>query len=96
MSQAARSGGAILDLHIHDVDFCQYLLGLPERVQAYGGCSQGPAAGYDYVLANLDYGDGTQVSATAHWVDVPLPLPPASRPASRVPSCALIAASSRR
>lgn len=73
MSQAARSGGAILDLHIHDIDFCQYLLGLPERVRAYGGCSQGPAAGYDYVLANLDYGDGTQVSATAHWVDVPLP-----------------------
>ena len=73
MSQASRSGGAILDLHIHDVDFCRYLLGLPRRVYAQGGQSVGPNAGYDYVLANLDYGDGRQISATAHWTDVPLP-----------------------
>jgi len=31
-----RSGGAILDLHIHDVDFINYLLGLPKRVVAVG------------------------------------------------------------
>ncbi len=73
MSQAARSGGAILDLHIHDVDFCQYLLGLPRGIYAQGGQSRGAQAGYDYVLASFDYGAGLQVSAAAHWVDVPLP-----------------------
>lgn len=73
MADAARSGGAILDLHIHDIDYCQYLLGLPKRVYAQGGCAVSPERGYDYVLTNLDYGDGTQVSATSHWADVHMP-----------------------
>jgi len=73
MIGAERSGGAILDLHVHDIDYCQYLLGLPRSVYAQGGQSLGAEAGYDYVLASLDYGPGVQVSATAHWVDVPLP-----------------------
>ena len=30
------SGGAILDLHIHDVDFIQFLLGLPKYVTPAG------------------------------------------------------------
>jgi predicted dehydrogenase len=30
------SGGAILDLHVHDVDFCLYLLGKPAFVVAQG------------------------------------------------------------
>lgn len=73
MGQASRSGGAIYDLHIHDIDYCQYLLGLPQRLYAQGGMSLGAEAGYDYVLGNLDYGDDRQVSATAHWVSVGLP-----------------------
>ncbi|MCE5257808.1 MAG: Gfo/Idh/MocA family oxidoreductase [Chloroflexi bacterium] len=73
MMDPARSGGAILDLHIHDIDFCQYLLGLPKRVYAQGGCAKGAARGYDYVLTNLDYGDDTQVSAASHWADLPMP-----------------------
>ncbi len=73
MGRRDRSGGAILDLHIHDVDFAQALLGIPERIYAQGGMSRGQDAGYDYVLSNLVYGDGQQVSATAHWTDAPLP-----------------------
>jgi predicted dehydrogenase len=73
MRQARESGGAILDLHIHDIDFCQSLLGLPRRVYAQGGQSAGAEQGYDYVLSNLAYGDGQQVSATAQWMDLPVP-----------------------
>jgi predicted dehydrogenase len=73
MCQAEQSGGAILDLHIHDVDYCHYLLGLPRRVYAQGGMSEGPAHGYNYALTNLDYGDGLQACATTHWTDVPIP-----------------------
>lgn len=73
MRRADLSGGAILDLHIHDLDFCHYLLGLPQRVYAHGGRSAGPERGYDYVHTVLDYGPETLVSATAHWTDVPIP-----------------------
>jgi predicted dehydrogenase len=73
MRQAECSGGAILDLHIHDIDYCQYLLGMPRRVYAQGGQAVDASRGYDYMLTNLDYGQGLQVSATAHWADVPLP-----------------------
>jgi len=31
-----RSGGVILDLHIHDTDYVQYLLGLPRAVNTFG------------------------------------------------------------
>jgi len=32
----ARSGGVALDLHIHDTDYVQYLLGCPRRCAATG------------------------------------------------------------
>jgi predicted dehydrogenase len=36
-----RSGSAVLDLHIHDVDFARYLLGDPIRVKAVMGLTEG-------------------------------------------------------
>ena len=38
---AARSGGGILDLHIHDMDLAYWFLGMPERVDAVGSCVEG-------------------------------------------------------
>ena len=73
MCQAEHSGGAILDLHIHDIDYCQYLLGIPQRVYAKGGMSVSRDLGYDYALINLDYGNGLQVCAATHWTSVPIP-----------------------
>lgn len=73
MSRVERSGGAIYDLHIHDVDYIHSLLGLPARVYAQGAQSHGASGGYDHVLANLDYGAGLQVSAAAIWTDAHLP-----------------------
>jgi predicted dehydrogenase len=72
-SEAEHSGGAILDLHVHDIDYCQYLLGVPQRLYTQGGQSMDAQHGYDYVHTSLDYGRGPQVSVVAHWVGVPLP-----------------------
>jgi predicted dehydrogenase len=44
----ARSGGAVLDLVIHDLDYIQWLLGLPKRVLAVGAA--GPHGGLDSVM----------------------------------------------
>lgn len=43
-----RSGGAVLDLHIHDLDYIQWLLGLPKKVLARGAA--GPQGGLDSVM----------------------------------------------
>lgn len=44
----ARSGGAVLDLHIHDLDYITWLVGAPKRVLASGAA--GPRGGIDSVL----------------------------------------------
>ena len=59
-----RSGGAILDLHIHDVDFVHYLLGKPRSVSATG--STGPSGGYDAVRAFYRFDDSLTVSTGAN------------------------------
>lgn len=73
MGQPERSGGALLDLHIHDVDFIHALLGLPMRIYAQGGESIGPVLGCDYVCTSMDYGRNLLVSATAHWTPMEIP-----------------------
>ena len=47
LTDHTRSGGAILDLHVHDADFVHYLLGRPKAVCSSGGI--GPSGGYDAV-----------------------------------------------
>ncbi len=42
------SGGAVLDLHIHDLDYIAWLVGVPRMVQSCG--SPGPKGGIDSVL----------------------------------------------
>jgi predicted dehydrogenase len=44
----ARSGGAVLDLHIHDLDYIAWLVGAPKMVHACG--SPGPKGGIDSIL----------------------------------------------
>lgn len=69
----AKSGGALLDLHIHDVDYALFLLGKPAAVQARGDI--GPSGGIDRVVSWFDYGrDGPIVQMEATWMagaDVP-------------------------
>ena len=64
MKDARRSGGAILDLHVHDVDFVHYLLGRPRAVCSTG--AKGPSGGYDVVDTVYVYEDKVSVHSGAN------------------------------
>jgi predicted dehydrogenase len=50
------SGGALFDLVIHDIDFAQYVLGLPEEVRSVN--LPGALSPHDYVSATWTYANG--------------------------------------
>ena len=61
------SGGALLDLHVHDADQVNCFFGLPKSVCAAGARGIVSKGGFDHVVATYDYGDGTLVSAEGGW-----------------------------
>lgn len=62
-----QSGGAILDLHLHDLDFIISLLGKPQSLTAYG--VKGVSGDYDDSIAFYHYGKkGPIVSAEGSWM----------------------------
>jgi predicted dehydrogenase len=61
----AKSGGAILDLHIHDADFVQYCFGRPQAVYAQGFTRFSGAI--DHVVAQYQVACGAAVSAEGGW-----------------------------
>jgi len=63
--QGGTSGGALLDLHVHDVDFIQHCFGRPAAVVASGYSKVSGAT--DHVVALLRYPDGPAVSAEGSW-----------------------------
>ncbi len=64
---AGLSGGAILDLHLHDVDFIRALMGMPRTVTAFGARGIRSNGGIDHVMARFDFGDGALVTAEGGW-----------------------------
>lgn len=48
-----KSGGCLLDLQIHDIDFIYWLLGLPDRLQTVG--LKSAKGSWDHVLTTLCY-----------------------------------------
>jgi len=66
-----KSGGALLDLHIHDVDFVQYCFGRPRSVFSTGFSKVSGAI--DHVLTQYQYDmlAGPQVSAEGSWAMTP-------------------------
>ena len=62
----AKSGGAILDLHIHDADFVQYCFGRPTAVFAQGFSHY--SGEIDHVVAQYQVAGGAAVSAEGGWV----------------------------
>lgn len=60
-----QSGGAILDLHVHDVDFAQHLLGMPDTVYAQG--LAGTAGGINHIVATYGYADGRYAVLEGGW-----------------------------
>lgn len=63
------SGGAILDLHLHDTDFVHHLFGSPTAVSS-GGWT-GPTGCIDHVHTRYLYPDGPVVTAEGSWAASP-------------------------
>ncbi len=61
-----RSGGPVIDLHIHDVDFVNYLLGKPASLFATARKSDATGT-YDVIHTLFTYADGPQVHIHAGW-----------------------------
>ncbi len=68
----ARSGGTLYDLHIHDIDFVQSILGIPQRVLASGRKSA-PDSACEIIHTIFAYAGGPQVSIHAGWSEVQIP-----------------------
>ena len=64
LKDAAKSGGGVFDLLIHDVDMCLHLFGNPEAVSAVGHSDT--AAGLDILHGQLFYPFGT-VGVSGGW-----------------------------
>ncbi|MGH8024038.1 MAG: Gfo/Idh/MocA family protein [Limisphaerales bacterium] len=62
----AQSGGALLDLHIHDADFVQFLFGKPANVFATGLCRFSGAI--DHVIAQYRVANRAVVHAEGSWL----------------------------
>jgi predicted dehydrogenase len=60
------SGGALLDLHIHDTDFVQFLFGRPQSVFATG--VQRGKDSIDHVVTQYNYPGGPAVYAEGGWL----------------------------
>ncbi len=60
-----RSGGALMDLHIHDADFILSMLGTPDSLSARGVIVK--SGGIDDLGVEFIYKDGPVVSAESSW-----------------------------
>jgi predicted dehydrogenase len=60
----ARSGGCMLDMHIHDVDMVRFLFGDPQQVSCL---SRDRQSKYDSNCTRFIYGDGKIVIAVGDW-----------------------------
>ncbi len=65
LNDPAKSGGAPLDLLIHDADFALHCFGLPSAVSAQGVCD--PAARIDWLTARLTFPKSGPVEITGGW-----------------------------
>jgi len=64
-----RSGGMVLDLHIHDTDFVQYLFGMPRAVCSFG--VKAPGGGLIHIVTQYLYDDSKVVTAEGSWQMMP-------------------------
>ncbi len=65
LTDVQRSGGAVMDLLIHDIDFCLHLFGKPNTVSAVGFSNL--ATGVDWIEARLEYPAMGPVVITGGW-----------------------------
>ncbi len=65
----AESGGALLDLHIHDTDFIQFCFGRPKAVFSTGYSKFSGAI--DHVVTQYQFGSSLSVHAEGSWAMTP-------------------------
>lgn len=65
----AKSGGALLDLHIHDTDFVQFCFGRPRAVRSAGYSKISGAI--DHVVTEYEVAGGALVHAEGAWCFTP-------------------------
>jgi len=64
-----RSGGAMLDLHIHDTDYVKYVFGMPKEVFSRG--VMGPSGEFDHTVTQYLYGNDCVITAEGGWIMAP-------------------------
>jgi predicted dehydrogenase len=62
--EPARSGGAVVDLHLHDVDTALWWFGMPASIEA-GGARRGES--YDIIHSRWQYEGGPSVQFECYW-----------------------------
>lgn len=65
----ARGGGAVLDLHIHDLDYIAWLRGRPSAVNARG--IRSARGSWDHICTILEYDDGCVACAEGTFLVPP-------------------------
>ncbi len=60
-----KSGGCVFDLHVHDLDFINYLFGRPASVFSQG--YSGPSGGNEAVMTQYTFSDGPMCFAEGNW-----------------------------
>ncbi|MBI3874677.1 MAG: Gfo/Idh/MocA family oxidoreductase [Verrucomicrobia bacterium] len=65
----AQSGGALLDLHVHDTDFVQFCFGRPRAVYSTGYTKHSGAI--DHVVTQYHVASGAMVHAEGAWCFTP-------------------------
>ena len=64
-----KSGGAVVDLLIHDLDLCRVLGGKPAQVEASGTVDVlGPGTGVNYATVNLRFPGGPALAVVGGWM----------------------------
>ena len=63
----AKSGGALLEMHLHDTDQVLYFFGRPASVTTTGCKGMRSKGCWDHVFSFYDFGDGSMVVAEGGW-----------------------------
>ena len=66
ITSSDKAGGALMDLHIHDSDYIQYVFGMPEAVYT-SGVKIGSES-YCHVATNYKYRDEKVITAEGGWL----------------------------
>ncbi len=65
-SDSEQSGGAIVNIHIHDLDYLNWLFGTPESIYSTGTRSE--KGSWDHVLSSIIYGGGVRAFAEGSFL----------------------------